>query len=87
LAAPAGALPLLLSVLSRSRSSSPSLTTYFLTAGCFAVTAHLRVYRKDRFRDWPQNQRREALVIVSHSDFRTIEHARLDEETGIWKRI
>jgi hypothetical protein len=52
----------LISVLSRSRSSSPSLTTYFLTAGCFAVTAHLRVCRKHRFRDWPQNQRREALV-------------------------
>src|SRR5215472_17345306 len=62
---PAGALPLLISVLSRSRSSSPSLTTYFLTAGCFAVTPHLRVCRKYRFRDWPQNQRREALALQS----------------------
>jgi branched-chain amino acid transport system substrate-binding protein len=32
-----------------------------LTAGCFAVTDHLQVCRKHRFRDRPQNQRRGVL--------------------------
>ena len=38
----AGCLPVWISVLSRSRSSSLSFTTYFFTAICFAVTKHLR---------------------------------------------
>jgi hypothetical protein len=36
-------LPFWISTLSRSRSSSLSFTTYFLMAGCVAVTTHLRV--------------------------------------------
>jgi hypothetical protein len=59
----AGLLPFWISALSRSRSSSASLTMYFFTAGCFAVTAHLRWGRRDRFRDRPQNQRRGALAV------------------------
>src|SRR5271165_1966119 len=39
----AGCLPACTSVLSRSRSSSQSFTTYFFTALCFAVTMHLRL--------------------------------------------
>ena len=38
----AGCLPAWISVLSRPRSSSLSLTTYLFTAICFAVTKHLR---------------------------------------------
>src|SRR5664279_3288034 len=38
----AGCFPAWISVLRRSRSSSLSLTTYFFTAICFAVTKHLR---------------------------------------------
>lgn len=40
----AGCLPARIRVLSRSRSSSLSLTTYFFTAFCFAVTNHLHHY-------------------------------------------
>src|SRR5208282_16609 len=35
-------LPLRINVLSRSRSSSLSFTTYFFMVACFAVTTHLR---------------------------------------------
>src|SRR5271166_6538624 len=38
----AGCLPARISVLSRSRSSSLSFTTYLFSAICFAVTQHLR---------------------------------------------
>ena len=38
----AGLVPFCISVLSRSRSSSLSFTMYLFTAGCFAVTTHLR---------------------------------------------
>ena len=41
--------------------SAVSLTMYFLTAGCCAVTTHLRNCRRDRFRDRPQYQRRGVL--------------------------
>ena len=37
-------LPARINVLSRSRSSSLSFTTYFFAAVCFAVTTHLRHY-------------------------------------------
>ena len=37
-----GCLPARISVLSRSRSSSLSFTTYLFSAICFAVTKHLR---------------------------------------------
>src|SRR5271166_150420 len=58
---PARCLPAWISVLSRSRSSSLSLTMYFLTAICFALTTHLRGFRSHRFREPTQNQRRRAL--------------------------
>ena len=35
---------------------------YFLTAGCCAVTTHLRNCRRNRFRDRPQYQRRGVLA-------------------------
>src|SRR6516162_829989 len=57
----AGALPFWISTSSRLRSSALSLTMYFLTAGCCAVTTHLRNCRRDRFRDRPQYQRRRVL--------------------------
>src|SRR5271166_5320952 len=58
---PARCLPARISVLSCSRSSSLSVTMYFLTAICFAVTTHLRGFRSHRFREPTQNQRRRAL--------------------------
>jgi len=57
----AGDLPFWINASSLSRSSAPSLTMYFLTAGCFAVTTHLQASWKHQFRDQPQNQRRGAL--------------------------
>ena len=38
----AGRLPVWISALSRSRSSALSFTMYLFTAGCFAITTHLR---------------------------------------------
>src|SRR5262249_2730228 len=38
---------------------------YFLTAGCCAVTTHLRNCRRDRFRDRPQYQRRRVLAAIA----------------------
>lgn len=61
---PARCFPVWISVVSRSRSSSLSLTMYFFTAACFAVTTHLRRFRSQRFRDPLQNQRREALATL-----------------------
>jgi hypothetical protein len=46
----------------RSRSSALSVTIYLFTAGCFAITTHLRATGVYGFRDWSQNQRRMALV-------------------------
>ena len=40
----AGLLPFWIRALSFSRSSAPSLTMYLFTAGCFAITTHLRSY-------------------------------------------
>jgi hypothetical protein len=42
----AGASPFWISIVSRSRSSVLSQTMYFLTAGCFAITAYLQGYRR-----------------------------------------
>src|SRR5271166_3156293 len=64
---PARCLPARISVLSCSRSSSLSVTMYFLTAIRFAVTTHLRGFRSHRFREPTQNQRRRALALITLS--------------------
>jgi predicted transposase YbfD/YdcC len=61
---PARCLPVWINVLSRSRSSSLSVTTYLFTAICFAVTILFRRSRGHRFREPSQNQRRGALVCT-----------------------
>src|SRR5271167_4663113 len=60
----AARFPVPIKVPSRSRSSSLSVTTYFFTAACLAVTNHLRHYRNGRIRNSPQNQGRGALDSV-----------------------
>src|SRR5271167_4847099 len=57
----AARFPVPIKVPSRSRSSSLSVTTYFFTAACLAVTNHLRHYRNSRIRNSPQNHGRGAL--------------------------
>jgi CBS domain-containing protein len=47
----------------------------------------LRLMHDGGFRHVPVVDNGRIVGIVSHGDFRAMEHARLDEETGIWERI
>jgi CBS domain-containing protein len=49
--------------------------------------AALRLMHDGGFRHMPIVEQGRVVGIVSHGDFRAHEHARLDEETGIWERI
>jgi CBS domain-containing protein len=57
-----------------------------LPPGCHAMDA-LRLMQDGGFRHVPVVTDGCVVGIVSHGDFRAFEHARLDEETGIWERI
>jgi CBS domain-containing protein len=39
------------------------------------------------FRHVPVTENGRVVGIVSHGDFRAIEHATLDEQTGLWERL
>jgi CBS domain-containing protein len=47
----------------------------------------LRVMQDGGFRHVPVVSGGKVLGCVSHGDFRGLEHARLDEETGLWERL
>ena len=47
----------------------------------------LRLMQDGGFRHVPVVERGRVTGIVSHGDFRSLERARLDEETGLWERI
>lgn len=47
----------------------------------------LRVMQDGGFRHVPVVTGRKVVGIVSHGDFRGLETARLDEETGLWERL
>jgi CBS domain-containing protein len=47
----------------------------------------LRLMHDGGFRHVPVVDNGRIVGIVSHGDFRAMEHTRLDEETGIWERI
>jgi CBS domain-containing protein len=47
----------------------------------------LRLMRDGGFRHVPIVADGKVVGIVSHGDFRGLEQARLDEETGLWERI
>lgn len=47
----------------------------------------LRLMQDGGFRHVPVCEAGKVVGIVSQGDFRAEEHARLDEETGIWERI
>jgi CBS domain-containing protein len=53
---------------------------------CKAIEV-LRLMQDGGFRHVPVVEHGHIVGIVSVGDFRAIEHARLDEETGIWERI
>jgi CBS domain-containing protein len=58
-----------------------------LPPGHQAIEA-LRLMQDGGFRHVPVVDHQGRLMgIVSHGDFRHFEHARLDEETGIWERL
>ena len=47
----------------------------------------LRVMQDGGFRHVPVVAGRKVVGIVSHGDFRGLETARLDDETGLWERL
>jgi CBS domain-containing protein len=47
----------------------------------------LRLMRDGGFRHIPVVAGHNVVGIVSHGDFRGLEKARLDEETGLWERL
>ena len=47
----------------------------------------LRLMQDARCRHLPIVNEGKLVGIVSHGDFRGLEHDRLDEETGLWERI
>jgi CBS domain-containing protein len=47
----------------------------------------LRLMNDGGFRHVPVVEHGKVIGIVSVGDFRSFEHARLDEETGIWERL
>jgi len=47
----------------------------------------LRLMRDGGFRHVPVIADGKVIGVVSHGDFRGLETARLDEETGLWERI
>jgi CBS domain-containing protein len=47
----------------------------------------LRLMHDGGFRHVPVVTNRKIVGVVSHGDFRGLETARLDEETGLWERI
>ena len=57
-----------------------------LPPGHHAVEA-LRLMQDGGFRHVPVVENGCVVGVVSHGDFRHFEHARLDEETGIWERL
>jgi CBS domain-containing protein len=57
-----------------------------LPPGHHAMDA-LRLMQDGGFRHVPVVAQGKVVGLVSHGDFRAFEHARLDEETGIWERI
>ena len=54
--------------------------------GSTAIEA-LRLMSDGGFRHVPVVAGRKIAGIVSHGDFRGVEQARLDEETGLWERM
>ena len=60
------------------------LTTLGREAGALDA---LRCMQDGGFRHVPIVEQGKLVGIVSRGDFRAIEHARLDEETGYWERI
>lgn len=54
--------------------------------GKSAVEA-LRLMRDGGYRHLPVVDQGKVVGIVSHGDFKGLEQARLDEETGLWERI
>jgi CBS domain-containing protein len=57
-----------------------------MAPGVSAMDA-LRCMQDGGFRHIPIVQDGQVIGVVSRGDFRAIEHARLDEETGLWERL
>ncbi len=57
-----------------------------MPAGCTAIEA-LRLMQDGGFRHVPVLDKEKLVGVVSRGDFRGLEQARLDEETGLWERI
>jgi CBS domain-containing protein len=57
-----------------------------ISPGQTAIEA-LRLMQDSGVRHLPVTEKGRIVGIVSRGDFRGLEHARLDDETGLWERI
>jgi CBS domain-containing protein len=57
-----------------------------LPPGAHALEA-LRLMQDGGFRHVPLVREGVLVGVVSRGDFRAVEHARLNEETGLWERL
>lgn len=80
-------------VLAEGKSAARTLLADVMTAnpttigpGQTAIEA-LRLMQDSGVRHLPVTERGRVVGIVSRGDFRGLEHARLDHETGLWERI
>jgi CBS domain-containing protein len=80
-------------VLAQGRSSAKTALGEVMTrepdtmpSGSSAIEA-LRLMQDGGYRHVPVVENGRIVGIVSRGDFRGLEQARLDEETGLWERI
>jgi CBS domain-containing protein len=80
-------------VLAEGKSAARTLLADVMTAnpttigpGRTAIEA-LRLMQDSGVRHLPVTEKDRVVGIVSRGDFRGLEHARLDHETGLWERI
>ena len=80
-------------VLAEGRSAARTRLGQVMTSepdtmppGKSAIEA-LRLMQDGGYRHFPVVDNGKVVGIVSHGDFRGLEQARLDEETGLWERI
>lgn len=80
-------------VLAQGRDPAKTTLREVMTSGACCVPPTdiaieaLRLMRDGGFRHVPIVADGKVVGVVSHGDFRGLEQARLDEETGLWERI
>jgi CBS domain-containing protein len=80
-------------VLAEGKSAARTHLAEVMTANPTTIspgqtaTEALRLMQDSGVRHLPVTEKGRVIGIVSRGDFRGLEHARLDHETGLWERI